>query len=84
PCFADILGTADLETNTYHHQAVTPATLAPELRAFAVSPVDGLIEALWHPDRPILAVQWHPERPTPSAPQDEILVRGLLDGVFWR
>ncbi|HEY8657147.1 MAG TPA: gamma-glutamyl-gamma-aminobutyrate hydrolase family protein [Candidatus Limnocylindria bacterium] len=57
-------GTAPHRVNSYHHQAVTDATLAPGLRATAR--VDGLIEAFEEVDaatRPwLLGVQWHPER----------------------
>ena len=57
-------GTAPHQVNSYHHQAVTDATLAPGLRATAR--IDGLIEAFEAVDaaaRPwLLGVQWHPER----------------------
>ena len=49
----------DIPVNSLHHQAVR--TLAPGLRAMAISE-DGLVEALYHPDHRFLwAVQWHPE-----------------------
>lgn len=48
-----------LEVNSYHHQAIK--TLAPGLKAMAVS-TDGLVEAVWMPDkRFVIATQWHPE-----------------------
>lgn len=57
-------GTGPHQVNSYHHQAVTVATLAPGLRATAQ--IDGLIEAFEEVDaaaRPwLLGVQWHPER----------------------
>lgn len=54
-----LLGAAELEVNSYHHQAVR--TLAPPLRAMALSE-DGLVEAAYRPDkRFVWAVQWHPE-----------------------
>ncbi len=53
------LKTDQLPVNSYHHQAVKKA--APGLAAMAVSP-DGIIEALYKPDRRFLwGVQWHPE-----------------------
>ena len=49
----------ELLTNSYHHQAIQ--TLAPGLIATAKTS-DGIIEAIQHESRPILAVQFHPER----------------------
>jgi len=48
--------------NSYHHQGLTAEQLAFELEPIAISPVDGIIEAVKHKTLPILAVQWHPER----------------------
>lgn len=57
-----LLGVTEMETNSRHHQAVTPAVLAPGLAPTAWSP-DGLIEGLESPaHRWVLGVQWHPER----------------------
>lgn len=48
-----------LAVNSYHHQAIRE--LAAGLCPMALSP-DGLVEAVWKPDRRFLwAVQWHPE-----------------------
>ena len=49
----------ELQTNSYHHQAIQ--NLAPGLIATAKAD-DGIIEAIEHESRPILAVQFHPER----------------------
>jgi putative glutamine amidotransferase len=53
---------ADIEVNSSHHQAVR--TLGDNLRVSAVSPGDGVIEAveLDAPDHFVVGVQWHPER----------------------
>ena len=56
---SDILGAAEMDVNSLHHQGIR--LLAPPLRAAAHAP-DGVIEAveaLVHPFG--LAVQWHPE-----------------------
>lgn len=51
-----------LHTNSYHHQALTVANLAPGLLASGFAS-DGIIEAVEHPGHPwFLGVQWHPER----------------------
>ena len=60
--------TAQMEVNSRHHQAVLPATLAPDLRVAAVSP-DGLIEAVESAKHTwVVGVQWHPERLEPNHP----------------
>lgn len=53
---------AVVQVNSSHHQAVR--VLGDQLRASAVSPEDGVIEAveLDAPDHFVLGVQWHPER----------------------
>ena len=57
--------------NTYHHQAITSANLAPGLvpNARAASPAGELIEGIETRDgRFVLGVQCHPER-TESTPR---------------
>ncbi|HVZ82283.1 MAG TPA: gamma-glutamyl-gamma-aminobutyrate hydrolase family protein [Terracidiphilus sp.] len=51
-----------VEVNSSHHQAIH--TVGDNLRVAAVSPADGIVEAveLEAPDHFVLAVQWHPER----------------------
>lgn len=55
-------GQADAHVNSSHHQAIR--TPGDNLRVSAVSPADGVIEAveLDAPDHFVLGVQWHPER----------------------
>jgi putative glutamine amidotransferase len=57
---ARIAGAAQLEVNSFHHQAVD--RLGAGLRAVAWAP-DGVVEALEAPRRaaPLIAVQWHAE-----------------------
>lgn len=81
--FAGLPGAAALRVNSFHLQGVTVDGLAPELRAFAAA-ANGVVEGLYHPAAPILAIQWHPERPGPSATFDEALIgRFLAKGAFW-
>ena len=58
PCQAS----PSVKVNSSHHQAVRIA--GDNLRITAVSPVDGVVEAveLDSPDHFVVAVQWHPER----------------------
>lgn len=53
---------AATKVNSSHHQAI--GTVGDNLRVTAVSPEDGVVEAveLDAPDHFVLAVQWHPER----------------------
>jgi putative glutamine amidotransferase len=65
-------GASVLTVNSYHHQAVRPADLAPGFVAcgFSASPAGELVEALEAPSGPFrVAVQCHPERSesTPKA-----------------
>jgi putative glutamine amidotransferase len=53
-----VLGADELVVRTGHHQAV--AEVAPALRLAAVA-LDGVVEAIEHPDAWVLGVQWHPE-----------------------
>ncbi len=77
-----------LMVNSSHHQAV--ARVGDRLRVVAVSPVDGVVEAVelreelasqqW-----LLGVQWHPERTvTTSALSREIFHRFALAAEAWR
>jgi putative glutamine amidotransferase len=51
-------------TNSRHHQAVLPDDTAPA-KVSAVSPADGVVEAIEVPGRRfMLGVQWHPEFPS--------------------
>jgi putative glutamine amidotransferase len=52
----------DVQVNSSHHQALRDP--GDQLRVTAVSPEDGVIEAveLDSPDHFVLGVQWHPER----------------------
>jgi putative glutamine amidotransferase len=53
---------AEVKVNSSHHQAIRVP--GDNLRVIAVSPVDGVIEAveLDAPDHFVVGVQWHPER----------------------
>ena len=59
-----IIGQETLPTNSYHHQGLDQATLAPLFTSTAICATDEwLIEAFEsNSHRWMLAVQWHPER----------------------
>jgi putative glutamine amidotransferase len=84
-----ILGETDpllsTEVNSYHHQAVRLADLAPGLVASAVAPhTDGdLVEALEAADGDdwVIGVQFHPERPEFIGPEFDRLWRAFVDAA---
>lgn len=76
--FRSLLKNHELDVNSYHRRAVTKTTLAPELRAFAFSQ-DGLVEGLYYPGLPIIAIQWHPERENPARDADRNLINAWLN-----
>ena len=86
---ARILGETDpllrTEVNSYHHQAVRHADLAPGLIASAAAPHhDGeLVEALEAADADdwIVGVQFHPERPEFIGPEFDRLWRAFVDAA---
>jgi putative glutamine amidotransferase len=77
----------ELQTNSFHHQAVHPAKIGRNLCATAWS-FDGVIEAIepaadspWaQSGRFVLGVQWHPERMQDEAPHRNIF-RALVEAA---
>ena len=72
-------GTARAKVNSVHHQAIKD--LAPGLAVEALSPVDGVIEAIrWPGDSFMAAVQWHPEfhRPNEGTLDDTPMLTDFL------
>jgi putative glutamine amidotransferase len=73
-----------LAVNTYHHQAVRAADLAPGLvaSAWASSPAGDLVEGLEAADgRFIIGVQCHPERTESTPPAFERLFSVFVDAA---
>jgi gamma-glutamyl-gamma-aminobutyrate hydrolase PuuD len=81
----DYLGRDEVKVNSFHHQAVTPETLAPSLQAFAWEPDSQIVEGLYHPEYPIAAVQHHPEREVAESMHDALLMKAFREGtLFWK
>lgn len=78
PSFRDRLGVDALSTNSFHNQGVTEETLAPGLKVIAKSDA-GVVEALYHPELPLLGIQWHPERKNPDPRLGAALLHHWLD-----
>ena len=89
---AGILGETDpllrAEVNSYHHQAIRPADLAPGLVASGMAPhhEGDLVEALEATDRTdwLVGVQFHPERPELIGPEFERLWRAFVEAAAAR
>ena len=76
-------GKTALHVNSYHHQGVQIHQVAKSLRVIATSEHDGLVEALYHPEKPIVGIQWHPERKKSCQEDDEKLIRSFLAQDFY-
>jgi putative glutamine amidotransferase len=70
-----------LSVNSSHHQAVDRP--GEQLVVAAVSPVDGVIEALEgaEPQQFVVAVQWHPERSYESSEASRALFAAFLEAA---
>ena len=74
-------GDTDLHVNSSHHQAIDRP--GEGLAVVAISPVDGVIEAVesTEPGRFVVAVQWHPERSYESSAASRALFAAFLDAA---
>jgi putative glutamine amidotransferase len=70
-----------LSVNSSHHQAVDRP--GEQLFVAAISPLDGVIEALEgaEPQQFVVAVQWHPERSYESSEASRALFAAFLDAA---
>jgi putative glutamine amidotransferase len=76
---AQIMGTANVQVNSMHHQGIKD--LAPGLVPSAVAP-DGLIEGVERSNGQFfIGVQWHPEELTETSPPMRRLFRAFLDAA---
>jgi putative glutamine amidotransferase len=79
---ARILGRVDLDSHSWHHQALDG--IAPGLRVSARAP-DGVVEAVEMPEHPWLhAVQWHPELAPPDDAVQQRLFAALVEAASAR
>ncbi len=74
-----ILGCAEFEATSWHHQALRAVAEGFETAAFAA---DGTIEAIEMPEHPwLIAVQWHPEITAASDPLQQRLFDALVEAT---
>lgn len=77
-----IHGKNEMETNSFHHQAVKDVGTGIESIATAA---DGTIEAVWIPRMTFgLAVQWHPEMLAANYPDQAAIFSALVDAAAAR
>lgn len=80
--FETLFATDRMSVNSYHNQGVLTDEAATGLKVFAER--NGCVEGIYHPDKPILAIQWHPERDNVDAERsDSVAGRFLQEGVIW-
>jgi putative glutamine amidotransferase len=77
---ARAMGCVDPSVSAVHHQAVERLGTGLVASGWAA---DGCIEAIEHPDRPILAVQWHPEDDAEDNPIEQALFDSFADPTWW-
>ena len=70
----------EIQVNSYHDYGITRGDVAEKLVVLATAP-DGTVEALTHPDHPLIGIMWHPERDTPSTELDHKLFDALFASV---
>ena len=77
---ASLANSPTIQVNSFHDFGVERSRLAKPLLEMAISVDDGVVEALYHPDLPIVGCQWHPERSngTDGAGFSRALVHHLL------
>ena len=73
----------EIAVNSSHHQAA--AVVGDGLRATAICPADGVIEALEDATgRFVVGVQWHPERGWRGDPVSQALFSALIEQAHLR
>ncbi len=77
---SEFLGAKEMEVNSYHHQGIKKDQVAADLKIMAISPGDGIVEAVYHPSLPLVGVQWHPEREGSSPEVND----RLIEAFVWR
>jgi putative glutamine amidotransferase len=78
---AQMVRDMEFPVNSSHHQAVGEA--GNSLRVVAVSPVDGVVEAVESQDplQFVIGVQWHPERTFEQSAASRALFTGFLEAA---
>ena len=79
------LGKDKTIVNSYHNKGVNEKTLSKELKVFAISEKDKIIEGIFHPKYPIIGIEWHPERESPDEEINKKIINASIDKkLFWK
>ena len=72
-----------ITVNSFHNQGVMVKGVAGEFAVFAKTGA-GVVEGIYHFQKPVMAIQWHPERNNPTGDFDRKLITEFLSkGRFW-
>jgi len=79
-----LLNKTIIVVNSYHNQGISKECLPPELKAFAFSEKDGVVEGIYHQNYPIAGIQWHPERLGSAKEYDKEIMKTFIEKrLFW-
>jgi len=71
------------KVNSFHNYGITKKDLSKSLEAIA-STEQGVIEAVYHPNLPILGLEWHPERLSPDDKINDLIIDSFLAGGLFK
>jgi len=81
---SELFGNTMIGVNSYHNQGISKECLPPELKVFALSEKDGIIEGIHHQNYPIAGIQWHPERSGSTKEYDKKIIKAFIEcQLFW-
>ena len=69
------------EVNSFHRWGISGTALPATLRALAVCPEDGSVEAFRHTSLPWMGIFWHPEREAAPGDGDMAILHTLFAGA---
>lgn len=71
--------------NSFHNNGINEKTLSKELKVFAISEKDKIIEGIFHPKYSIAGIEWHPERKSPDEKINEKIIKAFINKeLFWK
>ena len=80
----DLIGKDKVSTNSFHRQGLIVDQISKEIEVLAISEGDGIVEALYHKEYPVVGIQWHPERKSPDNQVNDIILKSLKDRTcYW-
>lgn len=82
--FKEWLNTDKVLINSFHKQGIVLRRVAKQFMVF-MQTASGVVEGIYHRNKPIIGIQWHPERNNPGASFDRRLIKTLFNrGIFWK